>query len=406
MMKEEQYFINKGNDCSPKIPTRFTNYLDKNNFLSEFQSEESKQNVKDNLGITLDLMTIKNLIDRKVIESGNIAWDLIPTEGNTENVLSSDSLYKQFLKYITKEELDEVLQEIFSTLNIRIDEEQDNRETEDQNLSGRIQDLQTLYNSLKETLYQQIISSIIENYEKRIKAMEAKVDSFLKSTGTGVALANEFGDNTFVGVNQKVLTDSINKIWKKIEDITGEAIQGINMIVSPTYFISEDDCQVHIQANTVETNGVFEHIAFYINGELIAEADNTDLFEYETSITETSVIKCVAKIMGIEYTQQKIVTHYNSFWLGAGSVYTDIMDVDHLIPITNGMRGAYNVDVADGQRIIIIVGDSLKDGFLRADLNSVEIPFTETSVTVDGKGYRVYISEPWSAGSYNIDING
>jgi hypothetical protein len=39
-------------------------------------------------------MTIKNLIDRKVIESGNIAWDLIPTEGNTENVLSSDSLYK------------------------------------------------------------------------------------------------------------------------------------------------------------------------------------------------------------------------------------------------------------------------------------------------------------------------
>ena len=178
------------------------------------------------------------------------------------------------------------------------------------------------------------------------------------------------------------------------------------MVVTPTYFISEDGCQIHISANTVETNGVFEHIAFYINGELIAEADNVDYFEHEATISETSVIKCVAKIMGIEYTQQKVVTHYNSFWLGAGSTYTDIMDVDHVIPITNGMRGAYNVDVADGQRIIIIVGDTLKEGFLRADLNSVEIPFVESNITVDGKGYKVYTSEPWIAGSYNIDVNG
>ena len=233
--------------------------------------------------------------------------------------------------------------------------------------------------------------------------LQQQIDSF---NDHGMSVSNEFGSNSHIGVSQKTLTEAFNKLWQKIEDMTGEQIQGIQMVVTPEYFISEDGCTVHITANTVETNGVFEHIAFYINGELIAEADNTDLFEYETSITETSVIMCVAKIMGIEYTQQKVVTHYNSFWLGAGSVYTDIMDVDHVIPITNGMRGAYDVEVADGQRIIIIVGDTLKDGFLRADLNSVEIPFNETSVTVDGKGYRVYTSEPWNAGSYNIDING
>ena len=34
------------------------------------------------------LYDIKNLIDRKVIESGDVAWDLTPTEGNTENILS------------------------------------------------------------------------------------------------------------------------------------------------------------------------------------------------------------------------------------------------------------------------------------------------------------------------------
>lgn len=246
-------------------------------------------------------------------------------------------------------------------------------------------------------------SSCDSKLENKAAELQNQIDSLEIA---GVAVSNEFGSNSHIGVSQKTLTEAFNKLWQKIEDMTGEQIQGIQMVVTPEYFISEDGCTVHITANTVETNGVFEHIAFYINGELIAEADNTDLFEYETSISETSVIKCVAKIMGIEYMQQKVVTHYNSFWLGAGSVYTDIMDVDHVIPITNGMRGAYDVEVADGQRIIIIVGDALKDGFLRADLNSVEIPFTETSVTVDGKGYRVYMSEPWNAGSYNIDING
>jgi hypothetical protein len=63
--------------------------------------------------------------------------------------------------------------------------------------------------------------------------------------------------------------------------------------------------------------------------------------------------------------------------------------------------------VAQGQHIIIIVGESLAGGFLRADLNSVEINFTESTVTVDGKNYKVFTSEEaYSAGTYNIDING
>ena len=223
----------------------------------------------------------------------------------------------------------------------------------------------------------------------------------------GVAVSNEFGTDPHISISQKTMTDAINKLWQKLEDMTGEVLQGISMSVTPDYFISEDGCSVHISANTVETNGIFEHIAFYGNGSLIAEADNVDLFEYDTEIEETTIIKCVAKIMGVEYTRQQIVTHYNSFWLGAGSAYSDIMDVEHVIPITNGMRGAYDVNVAQGQHIIIVVGESLAGGFLRADLNSVEINFTESTVTVDGKNYKVFTSEEaYSAGTYNIDING
>lgn len=243
--------------------------------------------------------------------------------------------------------------------------------------------------------------------ESRLKTMDLEIESFLQSAAGGTAITDQFGDSELVAVNQKVHTAAINKIYEILEDITGNIYHGINMVVTPEYFIGEDGATVSITANTTETNGIFEFIEFYINGSLIARGENVDYFTYNTTINETSVIKCVAKILGVEYTREKLITHYNSFWLGAGSTYSDIMDVKHVIPITNGMRGAYDVNVTQGQHIIIVVGESLAGGFLRADLNSVEINFTESTVTVDGKNYKVFTSEEvYSAGTYNIDING
>ena len=257
---------------------------------------------------------------------------------------------------------------------------------------------------LSDRIVAEVIQPLLDSLRKNDKDLQNQIDSLVIG---GVAVSNEFGDNPHISVSQKALTMAFSRVWTKIEDITGESINDISMVVSPSYFIGEDGCSVHITANTVDTAGIFEHIAFYINGTLLTEADNVDYFEYDTAIDETSVVKCVAKIMGVEYTQQKIVTHYNSFWLGAGSAYTDIMKVVNLIPITNGMRGAYDVVVGQGEHIIVVVGESLADGFIRADLNSVEIPFSKSTVEVDGKNYVVFTSKnAYNAGKYNIDING
>lgn len=223
----------------------------------------------------------------------------------------------------------------------------------------------------------------------------------------GFAVSNTFGENSHVGMSQKALTDAINKIWSKIEDITGESILGFQMDITPEYYIGEEGCNIHVTANTVETAGVFEEIAFYINGQLINHGENVDYMEFDTEINETSIVKCVAKILGVEYEKQAIITHYSSFWLGAGSSYTGAMKNANLRPITNGMRGAYNITVAEGEYIFVIVGESLREGFIRADINGVEIAFNETTVTVDGNRYRVLKSEnTYQAGTYNIDING
>lgn len=208
-------------------------------------------------------------------------------------------------------------------------------------------------------------------------------------------------------ITAEMLSDALGEIWEKLEAVTGEVLHGIDMQVTPGFFISEGDCNVNITANTVEAGGSFEHIAFYINGILLAEDDDIDTFSCDTTISDTSVVKCVATIKGIDYVRQYTITHYNSFWLGAGTNYEDIMDEGHVIPITEGMRGAHDITCNNGDNIIIVLGTGIRGSFLRADINGFEIPFTETEVEIEGSLYRVFVSKnTYDAGTYNIDING
>jgi hypothetical protein len=256
-----------------------------------------------------------------------------------------------------------------------------------------------------EHLSEKIITEVFQPLLKEFtEDIQHQIDA---ASQHGIAVSNEFGTDEYISVSQKTLTDAFNKIWNKIEDITGEPITGIIMTVTPGYFISEDGADVHITARCAEEASVFEKLSFYINGSLLSEVENTDFYETDTHISETSVIKCVAKIMGIEYERSQVVTHHSSFFLGAGNDYSDVMDVEHTIPITNGMRGKYDVTCEDGDHIIVVVGDTLKEGFIRADINGFEIPFTETTVTVNNTKFKVFTSvNTYSAGTYNIDING
>lgn len=253
------------------------------------------------------------------------------------------------------------------------------------------------YNTFKEVM------------ERKINDLTLQVNTFLSSVGGTLAIAKEFGDNDNLAVSQSTVTNAINKLWDKFEEVTGEVYQGINMVITPTYFIGEDGCDVSITANTVEANGIFEKIAFYFNDDQIpvVEGENVTVLTHSAHIIDTTIVTCKAKIMGIVYTREGVIRHHSSFWLGGGSTYEDIIDVEHVISIDNNMRGAYNVTVEEGQHIIIVVAEGLQEGFIRADINSVEIPFTEELITVDDNSYRVFTSiNTYHAGTYNIDING
>ena len=96
----------------------------------------------------------------------------------------------------------------------------------------------------------------------------------------------------------------------------------------------------------------------------------------------------------------------NVFYIGAGSAYTDVLDNAHMKPVSKSMKISTNVTCANGDNIILVILSSFRDNFFRADMNGFEIPFTESTQTVDGVQYNILVSEnTYQADTYNIDIN-
>ena len=222
----------------------------------------------------------------------------------------------------------------------------------------------------------------------------------------GAAISNNFGDNPLIGISQKTITEAFNTVWDKIDEITGGDANSIDMTVTPEYYIGEDGCTVNYSATSTGLSGIFEHIEFLVNGVKVDEADNVEELSGSTQINGTSVITCNAKIMGKMKTVEKTITNYSSFYLGAGTQYSDIMDVEHVINFDGTVSGRYNVTCAQGDHIYIVMDSGFRSSFSRADMNGFEIPFNESTETVDDKEYVVLESaNTYMAGTYEININ-
>jgi len=228
--------------------------------------------------------------------------------------------------------------------------------------------------------------------------LQQQIDSF---NDHGMSVSNEFGSNSHIGVSQKTLTEAFNKLWQKLAEITGEPTTGIALTVTPDYFISDDECTVHISAEH-ETH-VFEKITFYADDELLAEAENVREYSCDSTINKTCTIKCVATILGMEYTEIKKVTKYFPFFIGCGTSWEDMISEKYAREYKGTIHGNYDIEVENtGDRIYIITPASLEDEFNGAFMNGFEIPFS----IVNNTQYIIRESRnTYTKGIYNIDIN-
>lgn len=212
-MNKQQFYLNpeKGHDCI-KLPKKDPKYLLKDNFLSEFYTEEDKERVLSNLGILLRLEGLKALIDQKIVEAGGVPFDEIPTEDST-NILTSGSIYNALLNYYDRDYIDNVIQNLFD--RIKVDNRLD-KESQNAIQNGVVATaLEILYNEI-----QQSSSAIERNIERELQSITEQLQSKVDSDEFTRQLQNKV-DNEELSQYQEKLTPGEN-----IKTINGESILG------------------------------------------------------------------------------------------------------------------------------------------------------------------------------------
>lgn len=255
-------------------------------------------------------------------------------------------------------------------------------------------------------MYDQYIKPVVDSLHSEIQLLSKRFSdtsnelySMIASLQVGgVALSNDLGSREDIGISQKALTDIVNSIHRRLDDLTGEYTRGFTLKVTPDYFIVDDTCDVVI---TAVSENLFETIAFYADEELLVEAENVHNLTHIAQIDRTCHIRCVAKIMGMRTEKSKLVTKYYPFFIGGGQEYHDILIPECAREYHGSFAGGYDVDCKEGDRIIVLVPLSQDNKIVRIDMNSYEIPFRRE---VNDK-YVIYTSiNTYKAGTWNIDI--
>lgn len=219
-------------------------------------------------------------------------------------------------------------------------------------------------------------------------------------------ISQDLGDSLNKAVSQRTITNVINMIWNKIEEITGESSYGIDMVVTPEYYSGDNGFNLNITARSLDPNGIFQKIKFYVDDKNVGEYENVSTVDiHQIHVSGPCVVKCEATINGRLYIAQKNIYNTSFFWMGAGTTYNEAMTDGNVIDISHGLRIAKDVLFNQGDRLFIIMNRGLVSDFIQADMNGIEIPLNGP-VEVSGEDY-VYFSSmnTFRAGTYNIDIN-
>ena len=365
----EEYYLNK-NTCCTKIPSRSSDYLQKSNFLSEFGTIGDKQEARDNLGITELLNELKSLIDNKIIRYGGITWDLEPTQGHTDRVLSSDTLYKILLNYSTNKDFNTKLNSLWTALLDKLSE------------------------------------------------LNQKIDSINEG---GIALSNKFGNSETIGISQKALTRVINDIYNRLSTCSPCMQDGFDLIITSDkdYFI-EDSTDITI--TVYHTSGLdFDEIEVFIkDGDdleqklILTKLENGT---YQTSVPvriyNTTRIRAVGTILGMPKEKELYIMKKKAFYIGSGNTYWDVLNSGNFIKEWGKINQEVSVS-SDGDYLYLIIDSEDDEKLLKfnkedgkihpwINMNGMLLPMTKYETT--SNNLIIYKSDKtYKTGMYPIEI--
>lgn len=268
----------------------------------------------------------------------------------------------------------------------------------------KISDKAVTPEKVSDTFKASVVLPPVNEIDNKYKAITDELYDMIRSLQVGgIALSDQLGDREDIGITQKALTKLIGKIWEAIED-PAHRIFDFTLTVVPQSSYSESSVQVVITADCTGAISNFDSIKIYIDDVLVAESSDVTIFETSQTINETSAVRAEGVIIGKTITKTANVFKEIPFFMGSGSVYTDVINESCRKELEGTLEGDYDVTISNnGDYMFIIIPISTKDEFRRADMNGYEIPLAEPVVMTD---YVVYKSlNTYNAGTYNVDIN-
>ena len=268
---------------------------------------------------------------------------------------------------------------------------------------GRIHnDIVFDYDSFKREINNKIsaFASLISALAKRIEALENQMQSFLATAGGGEAFSTMYGNSDLMGVTQKALTETMNGLYELIFDALGIEVGDVQITISPDAFFKNEAAVVNIAATA--NYGLFDFVKVYFDGEKVLEETSIKTFSENLTINKTTTIKVEAQVLGKLYTYEKTVTMSSDFFIGAGATYEDVYNPQYSRPYDGDPTGQYQVEVEEGQRIVIILPTADVSKIEQIEMNDFNIPMDTTTFGI----YTAYTSlNTYQAGTYTIDIN-
>lgn len=242
--------------------------------------------------------------------------------------------------------------------------------------------------------------NLINSLAKRIDDLETQMQSFLTTASGGEAFSNMYGSSEVMGVTQNTLTKTLDELYKLIFDAIGIEVGDVQITISPDSFFRNEAAIVNIAA--IADYGLFDFVKVYFDGVKVLEETSIKTFSNDLTISKTTTIKVEAQVLGKLYTYEKTVTMTSNFFIGAGSTYEDIYNPQYTRPYDGDPTGSYTIEVAEGQRIVIILPTADISKIEQIEMNDFNIPMDTTTFGI----YTVYTSlNTYKAGTYTIDIN-
>ena len=245
-----------------------------------------------------------------------------------------------------------------------------------------------------------LFGKILASYQGMIQDLQSQMQSFIETASGGQAFSTHFGNSDLMGITQKTLTNAIKSIYNALQTITGEPMFEVNTYITPDNIIEDKENPVNIVVNT--TFAIIDKVNVWVNNNLVDTKESIESYTYSVNLSQTSIIKVEAIVLGQSYVTTKTINAMSDFYVGAGNAFEDVHNSRWARHYDGDPEGQYPVDVAEGERIIIIIPTEEASKIEQIEMNDINIPMSISVIDT----YTVYTSvNVYQAGNYIIDIN-